>query len=222
MILNNSNIQISILEIKRNRITLLNKLPYLFDSRQLKGRHLYEVTDLLKIEYGQKPPVSLDTTKYICIKSSTTPVDGLMAPLANSSPTSFWITGWFNCISLMLKHLKSQDKRGWPLTIFSTNLLAVMLLHWSKNWGSVPTCPSNEEHVYEVVGCNTPMTLLPRFSRTTRCMTRYLPAILNILNSSFQVRHFFQKPITRIWHKAFLNIKLAPSFGSDFATTQSG
>ena len=30
-----------------------------------------------------------------------------------------------------------------------------MLLHWSKNWQSIPTCTSDEDDVDEVEDCNT-------------------------------------------------------------------
>ena len=53
VMLNNWNMQISILVINRNSIiSLLNKKPYLSDSRHLKGRYVNITIKMLKVEYG--------------------------------------------------------------------------------------------------------------------------------------------------------------------------
>ena len=52
MMLNNRNMQVSILKINgKNIITMLNELPYLSDSRHLKIMYVYIVIKSLKIEY---------------------------------------------------------------------------------------------------------------------------------------------------------------------------
>ena len=94
--------------------------------------------------------------------------------------------------------------RHWPLTILSTKLLEVMLLHWSKNWGSVPTCTKEEEEGGDVVGYNisgmpSPMApLLPRVSKTGRDTTTRLSVTLMSLNPTLQVRPLCQRGMTRL------------------------
>ena len=51
MMLDNRNIQVSTLKINgRNIITLLNKLPYLFNSRHPKSTYMHVVTKLIIIQ----------------------------------------------------------------------------------------------------------------------------------------------------------------------------
>ena len=63
-----------------------------------------------------------------------------MAPLANSSSTSLWITGWWavadllNYLKLRYNGIEHRNWRWWPLFMLSTNLLEVILLHWSITW----------------------------------------------------------------------------------------
>ena len=53
MMLNNRNIQISTLEVKRKGIiTLLNKLLHLFDNRHFKCRYVHVASELLKVRYA--------------------------------------------------------------------------------------------------------------------------------------------------------------------------
>ena len=66
MMLSNGNIQIGILEINREgKITFLNKMPYLPDSRNLVGRNVYTAVELFEIEWRFEPPISLGTTKTL-------------------------------------------------------------------------------------------------------------------------------------------------------------
>ena len=51
--LNNRNMQLSILEINRkSMLTMLNKLPYLSDSRHLKSMYVHKEIKSLEIKYG--------------------------------------------------------------------------------------------------------------------------------------------------------------------------
>ena len=53
MMLHIMSMQIGILEMNtKSKITLLNQLPYLSDSRYLKGRYVHIATESLKTEYG--------------------------------------------------------------------------------------------------------------------------------------------------------------------------
>ena len=155
----------------------------------------------------QGPPVHLVTTNTL-EKKPAPPEDDSITPLASSSSTSFWIMGWWAAAALILKHLKLQNKRWqdlcwrwWSITILSTNLLEVILLHWSKNWWSVPTCTTEEEDDMETVDCNTsgmptPMTAhLPRVSRTGRdTTTSRLSANLISLSPTLQAGLLCQGP----------------------------
>ena len=109
-------------------------------SWHLKRRYVHITNKMLQVEYGLKAPSMLRYQKHARIETAA-PEEGSIAPLARSSSTSFWITGWWAAAALTLKCQKSWNKGGrdlswrwWPQIIFSTNLLHVMLLHWSKIW----------------------------------------------------------------------------------------
>ena len=64
MMLNNKNMQISILEFHRESIiTLLNKLHLLFDSKHLKSRDVYVAIECLRLSIVHKPTIPLGTDK---------------------------------------------------------------------------------------------------------------------------------------------------------------
>ena len=87
---NNRNMYISILEINRKSIIiLLNKLPYLSDSRHLKSRYVHISVKSLKVCYGSLATVCLQTTNTLEYKPAP-PLHGVMSPLVNSLSIS-WI-----------------------------------------------------------------------------------------------------------------------------------
>ena len=115
-----------------------------------------------------------------------------------------------------------------PWAILGTNLLRVMLLHWSKNVGSVPTCRTDEDDGEDVVDCITSGilsllgSLLPGVSGTGRYTTRWLPAALMTLSPSVQVRLLCQGGICRLQHRLLLHIKPETSLISGFSTSHRG
>ena len=192
---------------------------------------------MLQVEYGLKAPVCLGTTNML-EKNSVPPEEGSVAPLARSSSTSFWITGWWAAAALTLKHRKSWNKGGWdlswrwwPQTIWSTNLLDVMLFHWSKNLKSIPTwkvANVDDEEDEEVEGSGTSRvpTPMPPFSWLSRTggdtATSRLLATWMSLIPTLQVRPLRQRcptcPWHRPWHRSLLYCELEPSLWCGLAT----
>ena len=132
-----NKIQKSTFEInKESMITMLNMLSYLSDSRHLKVGMCMKWLNYLRFSIGNKPPVLIGTTNTLEEKSAP-PFGGLMVPLANSSSTSFWITGWWAAgINVEPFEIMEQQKTGPKLKIVTLNHIKYkpieMLLHWSK------------------------------------------------------------------------------------------
>ena len=107
--------------------------------------------------------------------------------------------------------------RWWPLTTLCTSLLEVMILHWSKMFGSVPICTTDEDEGDEVVNCNTSGTLSPmasllsRVSVTGRCIPSWPSATLMTFSSVIQKRLLCQVDTSRPKHRSLLYIKPEPS-----------
>ena len=136
-----------------------------------------------------------------------------MAPLVNSSSSYFSIMEWWTIAALMLNHLKLQNNRGWHLswrwwllTILGTKLLVVKLLHWSKNFGSVPSCTMDGADGDKDGDGNTSVTVFPmaplvlRVSGTEKCT-------LMTFSPSIQVRLLCQRGTTRHQQRLLLFIK---------------
>ena len=128
--------------------------------------------------------------------------------------------GWCTIAGWMLNHLKLLNNgrchlswRWWLWAISSTNLLKVMLLHWSKIFGSVPICTADEDDGDEDVDCYmtgilSPMVpLVSRVSGTGRCRPSWLPTTLTSFCPSIQVMLLCQVDTTRQQHRSFLHIK---------------
>ena len=125
---------------------MLNNLSDMADIWYLKRRYMHMMIKMIQVKYGPEATSTNRNHKHTRIESSTT-------------------RRWFNCsLSQQLIHLLlnngmmsgshldikmpevawnkggwDQSWRWWPQTILSTNLLDVMLLHWSKNLKSIPT-----------------------------------------------------------------------------------
>ena len=118
--------------------------------------------------------------------------------------------------------------RWWHLTILSTNLLEVMLLHWSKKFWSVKTCKTDEDDGDEVEDSNTSgmpsliAPILPRFTGACRCTSSWLPPTLMTVRLSNKARLLHQDGIARLWHRLFLHIKPEPSLCSGPGTPHRG
>ena len=90
-----------------------------------------------------------------------------------------------------------------------------MLLQWSTNFGSVPTCTTDDGDAFK--NCNTSgmpsptSLLLPRVSGTCKHTSSWIPAYLTTVRLSIKARLLHQEGTTRIWHRPFLYIKLKPS-----------
>ena len=107
------------------------------------------------------------------------------------------------------------------------NLLEVMLVHWSKKWGSVPTSTTDTNDVNIVVNCKisgTPSCMDPHLlgvSDTGRCTTiRGLPATLMALNPRVWMRLLCHRAPTTLCHRPLLYTELKTSPWSGPATSQ--
>ena len=109
--------------------------------------------------------------------------------------------------------------RWWPFTILSTNLLEVMLLQWSMNFESVPTCTTDEDDENcDTSGTMFPMApFLPTLSGTGWCTSCWLSAILTTVRLSVKMRLLWKGGTNKLWCRPFLNIKPEPGLwlGSD-------
>ena len=144
--------------------------------------------------------------------------------------------GWWAAATLTLNCQKSQNKGGWDLswrwwlwTMLSTNLLDVMLLHWSKNLKTIPTWKAadvddkeaEEAENSSTSGVPNPMPpFSPSLSRTGGdTATSRLLATQTSLIQTLQVRPLSQgcptRPCHRPWHRY---CELEPSPWSGLAT----
>ena len=93
MMLNNRNMYISILEINGGSIiTMLNKLPYMSNSRHLKRMDVQITIKVLKFKYKPEITSMFRNNKHNGIETSTTRRQ-FCCSLASSLSTSFWIMG---------------------------------------------------------------------------------------------------------------------------------
>ena len=99
-----------------------------------------------------------------------------------------------------------------------------MLIQWSKKWGSVPTCTTEDDD--EVVDSwhirNTilPVCIFPRVSRTCRdTNTREFSATLMNPSCNLQVRPLGQRGTTRPWQRSLLHIEMEASLWFGFVTS---
>ena len=112
--------------------------------------------------------------------------------------------------------------------ILSTYVLEVMLRHWSKNSGRVPTCTTDEHDGDEVIDHNTSgmpcpvAALLPRVSGTWRCTSSWLSATLITVGLSIKARHFCQGSTIRLQHRPLLYHKPEPSLWLGSGTLHRG
>ena len=139
-----------------------------------------------------------------------------MAPLANSSSTSFWIMGWWAAEPFMLNCLKSWNNRWgclswrwWLFTILSTNLLEV-LFHWSQEFrkGTNLHITWTWWRLWHIRNDIPAVPFLHRVSGTGWCTIWWLPATLMTIRYKIKVRLHQQGDTTSIWHRLFPNIKL--------------
>ena len=89
---------------------------------------------LPKVKYGPEATSILRKNKHIGIETSTTR-RSLYSSLSKQLIYFLLDKGMmsYNCLNIELLEIMEQGKwRWWPLSILSTNLLEVMLLHWSK------------------------------------------------------------------------------------------
>ena len=162
-------------------ITMLNKLPDMSDSRHLKRRYMQIIIKLPRVKYGPEATSMLRNNKHTGIETGTTRRwfncslrKELIHLLLNSGMMSCSHLH-INCWKLWNKGGHDLNWRWWPWTILSTNLLEVMLLHWSKNGKAYQPGKKNKDE--EAVDCDTsgaltPMVpLLPSISRTGRDTT---------------------------------------------------
>ena len=106
----------------------------------------------------------------------------------------------------------------WPWTILSTNLLDVMLLHWSKNLKSIPTWKTADEGDEEAEDCYTSgvptptAPFPPSIGRTGRdtATSRLLATWISVI-PTLQVRPLSQRCTTRPWQRFLLHCEKEPS-----------
>ena len=149
--LNHGNMLVGILEINRKCIfAMLNKLPYPSHNSILKlGRCILWLNHLqfsmvISHHYALEQQIPLSNSWH-------TPAYGSIESLANNSSTYLWIMWRWAKPALILNHLKLWNNAGlhlssrwWPFIILSINLLEIMFLHWSTNFGGVPTCTRDD------------------------------------------------------------------------------
>ena len=119
-----------------------------------------------------------------------------------------------NCWKLQNKGGWHLSWRWWPQTILSTNLLDVMLLHWSKNLKSIPTWKTADEDNEGAEDCTTsgvltPMApFLPSISRTggDTATSRLLSTWMSLI-PTLKMRPLSQRWTTRPWHRSLLHCK---------------
>ena len=110
-------------------MTLLNKLQYLFNSRNPERRYVHVVIELLRIEDNVQTTNTLE-------QKAAPQVDGSVATLAKSSCTSFLDNrkvSWRSCNDKLVK-ITGQLSLGPKLEMVAFNhikqdVLEVMLLH---------------------------------------------------------------------------------------------
>ena len=108
--------------------------------------------------------------KHARIETSTT-WGGFYCSLSKKLINLLLNNRMMSCSHFDIKVPKSQKEGGWdiswrwwPRTILSTNLLDIMLLHWSKNLKSIQTWNTadvDDEEDEEVEGCGTSGALTP-------------------------------------------------------------
>ena len=100
-----------------------------------------------------------------------------------------------------------------------------MFLHDSKNWGSVPTCTTEEDDHDEIVASNTlgmqyaTPHLLPRFDRAGRNTTTRFSATLLSPSLTLKARPLCQRGITRLQHRSLLCTEMGACLWPGFPTS---
>ena len=129
----------------------------------------------------------------------------LQEPLADSSSTCFWITGWWAVAALMLNDLKTWNNwewhlswRWWPFTIICTKLSEG---NHTWRWYRLS---DRIQHIKNAIPHGSSSSGI---SETPISLTKWLPAIMMILNSIFHIRLFTKSAKLESGKGCFLNIK---------------
>ena len=140
--------------------------------------------------------------------------------------------GWWAAATLTLNCQKVQNKGGqdlswrwWPQTILSTNLLEVMLLHWSKKIEKHTNLKNSRwrwwggQGMWHIKSANPPQLpfLLVSAELGDNATSRLLTTCMTLI-STLQVRPLNQRCISRPWNRFLLHCEIEASPWPGFAT----